>query len=113
MLRKELEEVEKGKTQARRAKGNVAAINPNLYGLHVRLAWPLLRDLAGIPGLHLQTNLLRFLPAWDFLVARNLELFTKARKRVPEGAVSHFQDFPGCSRDVGMKCCIPFISEFI
>lgn len=101
---KGLEELEKGKTRARRAKRNVAAANPNLCGLLGRLTWPLLRDLAGSPGLHLQTNLLCFLPAWGFLVARNLEPFTKAGKRVPEGSVSHFQDFPGCSGDAGMKC---------
>lgn len=69
----------------------------------MRLPWPLLRDLAGSPGLNLQTNLLRFLPAWDFLVARNLEPFTKAGKRVPEGGVSYFQDFPGGGRNVRMK----------
>ena len=69
----------------------MAAMNPDLCGLHERLAWPLLRELAGSPGLHLQTNLLCFLPVWDFLVARNLERFTKAGKRVLEGAVSHFQ----------------------
>lgn len=104
LLKKGWEELEKGKTQARRARASMAAMNPDLCGLHERLAWPLLRKLAGSPGLHLQTNLLCFLPAWDFLVARALERFTKAGKRVPEGAVSHFQDFPGCCRDVGMKC---------
>lgn len=48
----------------------------------MRLTWPLPGDLAGSPGLDLQTNL-HFLPEQDFLVARNLAPFTEDRKRVP------------------------------
>lgn len=57
-------------------------MNLNLYHLLMRPAWPLLGDLAGSPGLDLQSNL-HFLPEQDFLVARNLAPFTKDRKRVP------------------------------
>lgn len=67
---------------ARAAKGNRAASGTESVRPLVRLAWPLLGDLAGSPGLALQTNL-HFLPEQDFLVARNLAPFTKGRKRVP------------------------------
>lgn len=79
---KGLEGVEKAKAPARAAKGNRAASATESVRPLVRLAWPLLGDLAGSPGLDLQTNL-HFLPEQDFLVARNLAPFTKGRKRVP------------------------------
>lgn len=82
------------------SEGNGAASETESLRPLVRLAWPLPGDLAGSPGLDLQTNL-HFLPEQDFLVARNLAPFTKDRKRVPREQCPTSRQFQGAAGMLG------------
>lgn len=96
-----MEEVEKDKIQARRTKGSISANESKSAGPQDEAGLALLGDLAGSPGLDLQTNLLHFLPEQNFLVAGNLDPYTQDGISVPRGAVSHFQDSLGCGSILG------------